>query len=159
MVVTFLFALEDPARETEHPTKIMVYREEAVGSITVSSGRLEPMSATEHRHERELPNQTQAILKAVNVGLRAHRAHERGTEHAEAALRRLAALTSRELEVLELLVAGNSNKMAAQSLGVSPRTVEFHRAHIMAKTGVKNLANLVRLWDLLRPVRVTAEDR
>lgn len=158
MVGTFLFALEDPAPDAAHPTKITVYREEAVGPSTVSSGGLELASATDSRHERELPVQPQALLEAVKAGLRAHYVHEHLTENTEAALHRLEALTPRELEVLQLLVAGNSNKMAAQNLGVSPRTIEFHRAHIMAKTGVRNLADLVRLWTLLSPVRVTAED-
>ena len=43
------------------------------------------------------------------------------------------------------MVAGNSNKEVAGLLGLSPRTVEFHRAHILAKTGAKGLPELVRL--------------
>ncbi len=49
-------------------------------------------------------------------------------------------------EVLDRLVAGESNKEAAAKLGVSHRTVEFHRAHILEKTGAKGLPDLVRLW-------------
>ena len=55
-------------------------------------------------------------------------------------------LTSREYEVFKRLVAGKSNKEAAAELGISPRTVEFHRAHIMEKTAAKGLPELVRLW-------------
>jgi FixJ family two-component response regulator len=64
----------------------------------------------------------------------------------ELARSRLALLTLREREVLEHLVSGASNKEAAARLAVSPRTVEFHRAHIMEKTGAKGLPDLVRLW-------------
>jgi two-component system, LuxR family, response regulator FixJ len=48
--------------------------------------------------------------------------------------------------VLEHLVGGDSNKLVAEKLGVSPRTVEFHRAHIMDKTGARSLPDLVRFW-------------
>lgn len=54
-------------------------------------------------------------------------------------------LSPREQEVMLLLVAGHPNKVVADRLGISIRTVEVHRAHIMDKTGVKNIAELVRL--------------
>ena len=57
----------------------------------------------------------------------------------------LASLTPREKGVLERLVQGRSNKAAAQELGISPRTVEIHRARIMDKLHAKNLSDLVRL--------------
>jgi two-component system, LuxR family, response regulator FixJ len=53
-------------------------------------------------------------------------------------------LTRREVEVLAQVVAGASNKAAAKNLGVSPRTIEVHRRHIMKKLGAKNAADLVR---------------
>ena len=62
-----------------------------------------------------------------------------------AARMRLSKLTSREREVLEGLVEGLPNKSIAYDLGVSHRTVEAHRANIMAKLEVSNLAQLVRL--------------
>jgi DNA-binding NarL/FixJ family response regulator len=55
------------------------------------------------------------------------------------------ALTPREREVLSELVAGASNKEAGRRLGISPRTVEIHRAHIMEKLGARNAADLVRI--------------
>ncbi|MBV8688366.1 MAG: response regulator [Alphaproteobacteria bacterium] len=53
---------------------------------------------------------------------------------------RLGRLTPRELDIALVLFAGHSNKAAAHQLGISVRTVEMHRAHIMAKLGVKTLA-------------------
>ena len=57
----------------------------------------------------------------------------------------LDALTPRERDVLEQLVAGASNKEAGRQLGISPRTIEIHRARIMEKLGAKNVAELVRM--------------
>jgi FixJ family two-component response regulator len=54
-------------------------------------------------------------------------------------------LTPREREVLVLIAAGQSNKEAGRELGISPRTIEVHRARIMEKLGAKNAADLVRI--------------
>ena len=62
-----------------------------------------------------------------------------------AALNRIQLLTAREREVLELLAAGMSNKQVAASLHLSTRTVEDHRAAIMAKSGSSSVADLVAL--------------
>jgi FixJ family two-component response regulator len=58
---------------------------------------------------------------------------------------RLAALTRREMQVLQLVTLGKSNKLIAGDLGVSQRTVEIHRAHLMEKMGATSLAHLVRM--------------
>jgi FixJ family two-component response regulator len=55
------------------------------------------------------------------------------------------ALTPREREVLAQIAAGASNKEAGRHLGISPRTIEVHRARIMEKLGAKNAADLVRI--------------
>jgi len=57
---------------------------------------------------------------------------------------RLAALTPREREVLEKAALGLHAKEIARALGISPRTVEVHKTRIMAKLGVRNVAELVR---------------
>jgi two-component system response regulator FixJ len=54
-------------------------------------------------------------------------------------------LTPREREVLARIIAGASNKEAGRMLGISPRTIEVHRARIMDKLGAKNAADLVRI--------------
>jgi FixJ family two-component response regulator len=54
-------------------------------------------------------------------------------------------LTLREREVLELFSAGNTNKEAGRQLGISPRTIEYHRANIMKKLGARNATDLVRI--------------
>ena len=55
------------------------------------------------------------------------------------------ALTPREREVLEAIIAGASNKVVGRKLRISPRTVEVHRARIIDKLGAKNTADLVRI--------------
>ncbi len=54
-------------------------------------------------------------------------------------------LTPREREVLDQIAGGDSNKEAGRKLGISPRTIEVHRARIMEKLGAKNAADLVRI--------------
>lgn len=54
-------------------------------------------------------------------------------------------LTRREREVLSQFTAGASNKEAGRTLGISPRTIEDHRANIMKKLGARNAADLVRI--------------
>ena len=57
----------------------------------------------------------------------------------------LAALTKREMEVLNLLRTGKPNKLIAAALNISVRTVEGHRATIMAKTGARSLGELIEM--------------
>jgi FixJ family two-component response regulator len=61
-------------------------------------------------------------------------------------------LTAREREVLTQIAGGASNKEAGRQLGISPRTIEVHRARIMEKLGAKNAADLVRIVLSQRPV-------
>ena len=92
----------------------------------------------------EKPFEADALLAAVEGAL-GHRSGETGAEDTEAARQLLLRLTPRESEVFDHLVAGRSNKEIAARIGISPRTVEFHRAHIMEKTAAKGLPDLVRL--------------
>jgi FixJ family two-component response regulator len=54
-------------------------------------------------------------------------------------------LTARERDVLSQIARGASNKEAGRLLGISPRTIEVHRARIMAKLGARNAADLMRI--------------
>jgi two-component system, chemotaxis family, CheB/CheR fusion protein len=62
----------------------------------------------------------------------------------ETAALRVAGLTTRERQILDLVLAGHSSRKIAGNLGISQRTVENHRAAIMRKTGSKSLPALVR---------------
>jgi FixJ family two-component response regulator len=74
-------------------------------------------------------------------------AHQRWTEREQAAdiSSRLAQLTRRERETMDLLVRGRLNKQVAAELGISVRTVEAHRARIMDKLDARSLSDLVRM--------------
>jgi two-component system response regulator FixJ len=66
----------------------------------------------------------------------------------------LSSLTAREREVLDLMTLGKQNKAIAQDLGVSPRTIEIHRARVMEKMNAQSVAELVRMMlDLKHTVR------
>jgi two-component system, LuxR family, response regulator FixJ len=92
----------------------------------------------------EKPFDDDVLLEGVR------RALDRATsavDHANAAkdaAQRLALLTDRERQVLDLIVAGKANKVIAYELSISPRTVEIHRSRVMEKMGAGNLADLVR---------------
>jgi two-component system, LuxR family, response regulator FixJ len=61
------------------------------------------------------------------------------------AAQRIATLSPRECEVLDGLLAGRPNKVIAFDLGISVRTVEVHRAHMMERLGTRQLAGAIRL--------------
>lgn len=75
------------------------------------------------------------------------KSQERSSREAEVRRARnlVQSLTPREHSVLEQLVLGHPNKMAAIALGISPRTVEIHRASIMRKFNADNLADIARI--------------
>jgi FixJ family two-component response regulator len=67
------------------------------------------------------------------------------SQAAELASATIAALPPREREVLDGLLAGGTNKTIARALGLSPRTVEAHRARIMERLGAQSLPELVQI--------------
>ena len=88
--------------------------------------------------------------------------HSRFAAHFEArnrearAQRRLEELSRREREVLNAIVGGNTNKMIAKELAISPRTVEIHRSNAIKKIGAKSTAEAVRI--LIEGVRLSESD-
>jgi len=90
------------------------------------------------------PVQPEDLLEAVRGAMDAlSRSH---SDPAARAVRdRLARLTRRERQVLEGMVGGQQNKGIAHQLGISPRTVEVHRAKVMEKLGCRSLPDIVRL--------------
>ena len=92
----------------------------------------------------EKPFTAETILESIKLARRHIAPVGAGHEDVAAAKARLATLSAREVQVLNGLVAGLPNKTIAYDLGLSPRTVEMHRAHIMGKMEVRSLSALVR---------------
>jgi two-component system response regulator FixJ len=92
----------------------------------------------------EKPYSEQDVLTAVRGALALTQDTRQTHASNEAAQARIAALTPRERDVLLRLVGGRPNKVIAHDLGISPRTVEIHRANLMEKLGCRSLAEAVR---------------
>lgn len=96
-------------------------------------------------HVLEKPYDDQELLDTVHEALQRD-AHNRARWAQRLDARtRLAVLTPREREVLDLVAAGNANKVIAKELEISEKSVEFHRGNVMRKLNVNNLAELIRL--------------
>ena len=85
------------------------------------------------------------LLEAIKNALHAGESRRGQDAESKAAREQIAQLTPRERDVLEQLLAGRANKVAAFELGISPRTIEIHRAHIMSKLSARNLSSVVRI--------------
>jgi RNA polymerase sigma factor (sigma-70 family) len=93
----------------------------------------------------EKPFHDEDLLASILRALAADtEARAQRSQHAEV-LARLAELTPREHEVMDLVTAGKSNREIATALGVSTKTVEAHRARVMDKMQAGSLADLVRM--------------
>lgn len=93
----------------------------------------------------EKPFEKAVLLAAIEEAfLRIAEAHDSSARAAEAEVI-LGALTGRERDVLEGLAKGLPNKTIAYDLGISPRTVEVHRANLMTKLGVRSLSDALRI--------------
>ena len=93
----------------------------------------------------EKPFQDTRLYTSVALALSAGREQAAKEEEKAALVSRLADLTDRQRQVMELLIDGLSNKEIGKRLGISPRTVETYRAFVMAKTGASSLAELVKM--------------
>jgi FixJ family two-component response regulator len=96
----------------------------------------------------EKPFRGSDIVLRVREAIEAHKRRQADADSSKAASFHFPGrepLTRREQDVLAQIVAGASSKEAGRQLGISPRTIEVHRARIMAKLGAKNAADLVRI--------------
>jgi two-component system response regulator FixJ len=93
----------------------------------------------------EKPFEKATLLGAIDQGIKRLRDVELGRDLAKEAAVRLQALTSRERDVITGLAKGLPNKTIAYDLGISPRTVEIHRANLMTKLGVRSLSEALRI--------------
>jgi two-component system response regulator FixJ len=93
----------------------------------------------------EKPFRRKDILESIRLALDRFVPPHAQDEQSAIAKTRLARLSARELEVLDGLVAGLPNKTIAYDLGLSARTVESHRAHIMSKMHARSFSELVWL--------------
>ncbi len=91
------------------------------------------------------PFRDQELLDRIHEALSVDDEQRSREADIDAVRAKVAALTPRETEVFERVTAGQANKVIAIELGISERTVEIHRSHVMQKTRARTLADLVRL--------------
>lgn len=89
-------------------------------------------------HERLLSSLADALVKG-------QRPISRASDVDPELAAKVAELSERQRQVMSLVAVGRSNKEIAAELGISPRTVEVYRAHVMVKLGVKSMAELVKV--------------
>jgi two-component system, LuxR family, response regulator FixJ len=97
----------------------------------------------------EKPYSDHALLWSIEAAFGKGTQSDRDRDIAEAA-RRVSTLSPREREVLDGLMAGQPNKLIAYHLGISVRTVEVHRARMMERLEVRQLAEVIRLGVIAR---------
>ena len=92
----------------------------------------------------EKPLDQGRLMVAIDEALFSYQLSRHENEQRARLAGRLATLTPREREVMELIVSGGHNRDIAEELGISPRTVEVHKARVMQKLNVDGVAQLVR---------------
>lgn len=93
----------------------------------------------------EKPFNNEHLLERLRICVETDIEHEQHRIEQEEARQRLSKLTTREREIVDLLVKGKINKVIGAELGISTRTVESHRARIMRKLGVDSLPDIFKL--------------
>jgi two-component system, LuxR family, response regulator FixJ len=102
------------------------------------------------------PFRDQDLIDRVQRALAKDRTNRAALKERSQIRQRFESLTPRERDVLALMTQGKANKVMAADLGLSQRTIEIHRAHVMEKTGAASIAQLVRMamdlnWSLDEP--------
>jgi two-component system response regulator FixJ len=98
----------------------------------------------------EKPFGDETLLSAIRIAIDRQTRSARRDDEVATTQTRLDTLSARELEVLDGLFAGRPNKTIAYDLNISARTVEVHRANLMAKMGAASLSELVRMVFVVR---------
>jgi two-component system response regulator FixJ len=106
---------------------------------------ISPKTVEVHRPRVMKKMQAQSLPHLVRMALEIGKWAEKNKKMAIQAAQRIEGLTPREKEVFEDLVVGHSNRVIADKLGISPRTVEVHRARVMTKMQAQSLPHLVRM--------------
>ena len=99
----------------------------------------------------EKPIQGAALLERVQRALALDLEWRQTQGRTQAIQQRYARLSSRERECMALIASGLTSKEVARELGISPRTVEVHRTHVMHKMGAANLADLLNMAACCKP--------
>ena len=92
----------------------------------------------------EKPFDNQTLIGRIKAAVDEHLDAENAKTNRAVIEARLATLSPREQEVLNIIVNGETNRVIGDELGISKRTVEFHRANIMRKLEARSLADLIR---------------
>ena len=100
------------------------------------------------------PYNDQQLLDLVNSALKLDAEMREQEARSQQIAGLVASMTPREREVMDAVVSGKSNKVIAEELGVTIKTVEAHRARVMEKMGAESLAHLVHLVMAARGARV-----
>ncbi|WP_325052683.1 response regulator transcription factor [Sinorhizobium meliloti] len=99
------------------------------------------------------PVEADTLLAAVGVAHQRARSRREMETRKASVVKRLDSLTTRETQVMHLVVAGLLNKQIAADLGTVEKTIKVHRGRMMAKLGVRTVADLVRLVAVAEPPR------
>jgi two-component system response regulator DctR len=100
----------------------------------------------------EKPFQDNLLVDRVEQAMQVLRAQSDAARQAQRLRQALALLSAREREVLDQLILGHYNKNIADHLGITARTVEFHRANIFEKMGVESAIELAHQLGRLTPI-------
>jgi FixJ family two-component response regulator len=105
----------------------------------------------------EKPADEAVLLPAVEAAVARHQEARRQALALGDFDQRMARLSAREREVLELVMRGRLNKQIAADLDIAEKTVKVHRGRAMAKMRVRSVAQLVHLYDQMHPERLEAD--
>jgi FixJ family two-component response regulator len=101
------------------------------------------------------PVDEQVLIEAIEAGFTRLEVQRREASEVDEALALLSRLTQRENEILDMVASGWMTKEIARAMGLSPRTVETHRANLAEKLGTTSVAEMVRLILLARPTHTS----